>query len=58
MVLELGLGEVVDVQRQFLAYSFEAVNPCGCKVLRSVHLYGFPAHEFDKKLNKSRFTAV
>ena len=58
MVLELGLGEVVDVQRQSLTYSFEAVYSCGCKILRCVHLDGLAAHEFDKKFYKGRLAAV
>ena len=58
MVLELGLGEVVDVQRQSLTYSFEAIDSCGCKILRCVHLDGLSAHEFDKKFYKGRLAAV
>ena len=58
MVLELCLGEVVDVQRKSLTYSFEAVDSCGCEILRCVHLNGLTAHKFDKKLNKGRLAAV
>ena len=57
MVLELGLGEVVDVQRQSLTYSLEAVNSCGCEIFRCVHLDGLAAHEFDKEL-KGRLAAI